>query len=564
MRRAPKRGRQRQPKAPEKIATVRLARILVTILRGPLRLAGASPADVALILETKVILDFRRHKERPEGTGLGAINFAFTILLFFVVGLMAGALGTSLLSDASLYVAVTSAAVLFFVTLQMITDYTDVLLDTTDSAVIGPTPIHGRSVAAARILHIVIYLALLVGALVIPMIACGVLKYHLLVLVPLLATTVLSTLLALATTAILYLLILRFARPGIVNELVLFAQISGVLLVFGAMQLAPRMFKKAEQLEALRELVTTPSAIHYALPPMYYAGLYRVMSGNGSGQDWVLSALACLVPLLALLATVRGATRFGEQLTTLGAASSATPKRLSRFAKRGQRRGSGIRQATSDMVTALALRERGFRLRTIPALGMSIIVTLAIFLTPEGDFSLIGKIQLCTLVYIMSLFASTFVQQARFGDHPDAAWVYRAAPIAIPGSILAGFTRAICLRFLAPLVVIMSGVAMAMGGITLLPDVIFASLATILLTLLTVLLWRGFLPFSEKFTRPIFSSSIGPFTVFTFVAGALVALHFLLRLLPGGIYAGIAIELAVAAWLYAMICRMKVPALASS
>lgn len=538
--------------------TIRIARTLVALLGFPLRLAGAQPADVLLILETKVLLDFRRHNERPEGTGLAAINFTFTILLFLGAGLMIGGFGSQL-ADPALYTALTSAAVLFFVTLQMITDYTDVLLDATDNAVVGPTPVHGRSLAAARLLHIVIYLGLLVGALSLPMLVFGVSSYGVLSLITIPVTVVLSSALALALTATLYLVILRFARPGFVHEFVLFAQVLGLLLVFGSMQLLPRIVK-LEQLEQLRTLATTEHAVQFAVPPMYFAGLNRICHGAATTHDQILALLAVVIPLTAAFLTVRSASRFGESLLALGGTSSdrQATHQTGREQLRGRVRKSGVVAAISDLVTALSLRERGFRLRTLPALGMCIIFTVAILLSP-AEATMFSDIQLCMFVYLMALFTSTMVQQARYGDHPEAVWVFLAAPIARPAAILTGFTRSLCLRFLAPLLVLTSAAAVLVGGLHLVPDTIFAALATVILTLLSVLAWGGFVPFSQKFTRPIFSSSIGPFMLFSAAAGVLVLTHAMIRAaIPWAIYGGIAVEIALIALLYRSVARLKI------
>ena len=61
----------------------------------------------------------------------------------------------------------------FFVMTTMISDFSSVLLDIRDSNIHYPKPIDRQTISAAKLIHIIIYLSRLTGALVGPSLIAG-------------------------------------------------------------------------------------------------------------------------------------------------------------------------------------------------------------------------------------------------------------------------------------------------------------------------------------------------------------------------------------------------------
>ncbi|GAY74898.1 conserved protein [Sporolactobacillus inulinus] len=71
------------------------------------------------------------------------------------------------------------AIILFMVMTAMIADFSSVLLDTRDQAILWTKPIDARTLHAAKTVHLCIYLILLTGALGLPAAIAGLMRFGL-------------------------------------------------------------------------------------------------------------------------------------------------------------------------------------------------------------------------------------------------------------------------------------------------------------------------------------------------------------------------------------------------
>jgi len=89
-------------------------------------------------------------------------------------------------------------------------------------------------------------------------------------------STVLSGALALFATMILYLGVLRIFPAHRARDMILAAQVGMTILIFGSMQLAPRLVGR----DALIGLLESNTTLHYAIPPLYYGELFKTWSST--------------------------------------------------------------------------------------------------------------------------------------------------------------------------------------------------------------------------------------------------------------------------------------------
>ena len=129
-----------------------------------IRAVGADYPQFRAILEAKLTMDtrrttvgyqvYRKDKDKP-GNALLA-----TLVWYAFMGVMIAP--AAFVADSALVgLTFVHATVMMMLGLSLVADFSSVLLDTTDVAILHPRPVSGRTILTARIAHIVIYLALL-------------------------------------------------------------------------------------------------------------------------------------------------------------------------------------------------------------------------------------------------------------------------------------------------------------------------------------------------------------------------------------------------------------------
>ena len=109
------------------------------------------------------------------------------------------------------------AYILFMMAMTLITDFSSILLDTTDNLVILPRPVNSRTLFVARLVHILVYLLQFTMALALFPVIFIFMTYGFIVGIVSIVTVVLTVTFAVFITYLLYATILRFScrlRPS--------------------------------------------------------------------------------------------------------------------------------------------------------------------------------------------------------------------------------------------------------------------------------------------------------------------------------------------------------------
>jgi hypothetical protein len=121
---------------------------------------------------------------------------------------------------------------------------------------------------------------------------------------------------------------------------------------------------------------------------------------------------------------------------------------------------------------------------------------------------------------------------ARFSEHWQARQVFRAHPVQRPGQLVAGALFALLLRFCVPALVFTFVVTLTVGGLGILPDAVFALLATSIVTLIALQTHSRRMPFTERFEMTEVHGSMVRMLMFLVIVGLLAAGHAMLRTQP--------------------------------
>jgi ABC-2 type transport system permease protein len=491
--------------------------------------------------QNAAVMQGNRQKKEPKNRFLGVI-----IAYIFMGGFMTLYIG--FMDSAMLAASVLHTIAMVMLAMTLITDYSAILLDTTDSMILLPRPIDGRTLFAARLTHITLYLGQIVVAFsIIPCIVFSI-KFGNLIGFTFFVSLIFNALFALFLTSIIYLLLMRFTSEERIKDILNYLQIVVAVFIFGFYQIMPRLF----DIKDVQETHFEPAWWNPLVPPMWFGSMVDIAATFiFDGYHLILIASGLIVPIGGLwLMNHSFSSVFTQKLSGMGMESKteisvADPsvfspnKDLSSwFAKwfTNNPVESGVFQLVWRQVT----RDRKIRLRIYPQYAyilVMIVVILWRFL--DNEEGLLGAIEemkstrwYLFLIYFGSTVLTATMTLVPYSDDYKAAWVYYAMPIEKPGNALIGSAKAQFFKLFMPFYLFLSILILSLWGLKTLDDIVFGLCNIILLALITALLMKPLLPFSEQgnaqeqsgsFIRSMLS--LIAFSLFSFI-------HYLVTLLP--------------------------------
>jgi hypothetical protein len=391
--------------------------------------------------------------------------------------------------------------------LVLITDFTNVLIDVRDQYIVLPRPVSDRTVSMARILHISIYvikLALLQGfpAMVMMGFIDGIAA------VPLfLFQIVEATLFSIFMVNMVYLLLMRSLSPQRVKDMISYFQIGFSIIIFSIFRM-PRLFNFLQ----LRNVDLLDHKWTYLIPSVWIASLNETLlhASRANYTTAVLAFVGIMVPFASiwLVATVL-APGFNRSLAIMAMSDGGTTTAKSKAVKK-----PGILSRLANIIAPdpienagfritwkLAARSREFKMKVYPSFAYwpVYIVYIVLNSNKNGDFleNIKSSNMYIFLLYISIFIISTILQNVTQSDKYKASWVYYAMPIKEPGKILAGMFKAIITFYFVPYYIIICTLILVVWGPSVINDIILAFFLNQIFGMLQALFMVKGFPFSK-------------------------------------------------------------------
>ena len=143
---------------------------LILLPRGLWRSMGADIDQLSAILKVKLLLDDRRPLAfgRQQQKKKGKSSVFIGLFLSFFTGIVYTLPLFALEHDRIFSLWVSFTLFLFLLTFMLITDFSNVLIDTRDKYIVLPRPVSDRTLLLSRILHIFTYLFRIVVPMSLP------------------------------------------------------------------------------------------------------------------------------------------------------------------------------------------------------------------------------------------------------------------------------------------------------------------------------------------------------------------------------------------------------------
>ena len=509
------------------------------LFAGIFRSAGVDYDQLRAIVATKLKMDNRRQvvvyrrKEKKEGGN----TFAFTLFFYAIFG---GFVSLAMYNIPSfiLSMIVFFTYIMVMVSMTLITDFSSILLDTSDNTIILPRPVDSKTLFAARLTHILLYLGqLAIGLSIIPSVVVFV-QYGWIVFGGFWVAVGLSILTALFATNASYLFIMQFASEEKLRSIINYFQIVMAIVIMAGYQILPRMIERIDA----KAFVFDIQWWSFLLPPIWMAGSMETLAYRLTDPAHLgLIFCAFVLPAIGIYVVNKFLSpAFNKRIATLGGGAAETGKErigkssaLSKISKWITR--TPEERATFDVIFKILGRDRKIKLKIYPSFGYIAVFGLIFMMRSQEDLATTWANLPETQYHLMLLYLTFMVLQVAlyeipYSDDFRGSWVYFSSPLADPGQILVGTLKAICVRLFFPGYLIISTFVLAVWGLRAIDDVVIALFNNFLMLMALAMINKRHLPLSMAPDVRAQSGNLARSILTFLLIGALGTTHYLLTL----------------------------------
>lgn len=388
-----------------------------------------------------------------------------------------------------------------FVGTLIISNYSTILLNTRDKNNILTKPITNKTLATARLIHLIYYIGLLsIAFMLVPIIAIGI-KFSYIAALTLFIEILFLDIFIIAIVTILYAIILRYFDGEKLKDVVNIVQIVLGIVMFLFTQVA---YDFTGYLVKLNEL-----KFHWwnlIIPSFWFQAPFNLLEGNREFQYIIGTILAIIIPIgLSTLCKVLMPS-FEKNIQKLDSVSRGKIKKekgikaiLDRLICRNREE-----KAFFDFGLEMIKNERELKLKLYPLIGKSLLLPI-VFIFIFGQHQSISQIRSSNWMFLIFYFATTFLVSyiyfVRYSANYKASWIYFVTPIEEKRNCYNGVLKAYMIRLICPSLLFLSIVMIGIFGIRIIPELIGYLLITIALIPISYKIqFNDALPFTVAFS----------------------------------------------------------------
>lgn len=449
---------------------------------------------------------------------------------------------------------------MFVLTTTMVSDFSSVLLDVRDKAVLQTKPIDSRTIAAAKTIHIMLYMFFITGAFISLPLLVSLFSKGIAFALIFIITLVFALLFIVVFTSLLYFFVLKFFDGEKLKDIINYVQILLSVGVIVGYQIVIRSFSFVDL-----DVTYTFSWWHLFLPPMWFGAPFELfLNKNHETFTILFTLLAVLIPLIAIFMYIKLTPSFERNLDKLMSASKNK--------KRKQRKLDDLwvklicrnkeEKVFFRFSSLMMKQEREFKLKVYPTFGFSIIFPFIFIFTELQSRTLadISTGNMFLFIYFGSMMIPTIVHMLRFSANYKGSWIFKAAPLENPNAAYSGTLKAFLAKLYIPVFLLLSIIFMWIFGLRIAPHLVAVLLGAVVQTLLTYKLINAEpFPFMNSFETVQSDGSMKLFLL-SLLTGLFVIAHLIANAITGGIYAyiGILIVVLLIGWRKVFTIRAKV------
>lgn len=490
------------------------------------------------ILWAKLTIDSRKSSGVTKKGKKKKNALTMQVFIYSMMGIIIGA-AIAQINSAFVSGLIFFSFIMVMTAVALISEFTTVLIDTSDNTILLPRPVSSRTMLIAKIIHIAVYLMLISLSLSFVSLIVVFVKYGLFSGLIFFISIILATLFSIFLTNLFYLGLMKVASGEKLKDIIAYFQVVMAIVFMAAYQLVPRMIDKFD----MSNLSIDIEWWTFLIPPAWMAGTLDSIANMDFGQNNLIF-LGCTIifPLLGLwIVNKFFAPGFNRKLSQLDVGSK-TKKTVIKVEKENNFQlwlakifTRNPSEANSFIFTwKLSSRDRKFKQSVYPSFGYVFIFILVFILQKETDSGNIFQGLAESQMFYMFLYFPVFIiftvlASLRYSDDYKAAWIYEAFPVEKPGDVLAGGLKSVLVKLFLPFYIVMGAIVILIWGTDKLPDILLAFFNILLFVSLVSRLTIFVFPFSEE--RIVQESGKRFFkNILSFlIAGIVGALHFLMN-----------------------------------
>lgn len=483
---------------------------ILDAIQGFFRWLGADYEVLRHIVEVKFIMQNRRpmaafsHYNSRNQDQNANNSFWWMVGLLGFVGLFMG-LCIFFIKDPYYAYSLPFAYIMVMSVLTLVTDFSTLLLDTTDNAVLLPRPVNSRTILLARLVHITTYVLILSFGIAFFTLVFTLFKYGVLAFLVCVLAVILMAILSVFLTALLYMALMRFTSEERLKDIISYFQIVFTMVVTVGYQLIGRIFNWLD-IESVEAAVRP---WHYALPPLWMSGTMQLSIKNDA-NFWIFAVLTVAAPVASLWVLIRFlAPQFNEKIAQLGTGDGGGAEKVVLQNRHGfvswlasKVTSNGIEKAIFELTWKITARDRRFKMHTYPSFGsmLPMVFVLGKNIFNPAEWSSISEgYSFLLIAYMTYIIGATFHSQTFFSEDFKAAWVYFSTPTDSPRDVVMGNIKAVILKFYTPFYLLIASFILWIWGYKVLDDLLLVYLLSCCMTLFEIILSSNIkLPFAKS------------------------------------------------------------------
>ncbi len=430
------------------------------------------------ILRLRLILDDRRIQSFSRNKSTTPKNMIFKQMIGYVFMGLIISMFISVMPDVYTYFYLLHILIMVLVAMMIVSEFSSIIFDTSENAIIQPLPVTGNTIGFARNTHVFLHLFLLFFSFSLVPIIVTIIKFGLVSAVLFLLTLFPNLLFTLFLSNLLYLGIMRIATGERLKNLVMYFQVFIAILFMGGYQLG--ISSAGESL--IENLQIQTNVWSFLIPPAFYAGFIDAFINLNFDLQHVLFIVeSVVIPLAAMYYTVKYITLiFSQKLQELEQGDRADKKKSEKNKQSLWYRFmetlwcyNRTEKATFRMMWKMVGRERAFKQTLLPTIGyLFIIILLPLFRSENGLPGITESGNYSMGLYFVAMIAVTIPSALMIGEYKSQVWIYKSMPVVSPADFFKGFIKAAFVRFFLPIYLVLGIAVCAVWGLDVLPEVI--------------------------------------------------------------------------------------------
>lgn len=536
-----------------------MLRLLLLPFKPLFKLLGVNYNQLYAILTAKLTMDNRRSISFSNNNPKTPKNQIFKqILVYAFLGAVLVLTMVQIQSPLLIY-TIFFSVVMITVAIAMISEFTTLLFDNRDNAVLASRPVNNETLAMAKIFHIAIYMLMISLSISLAIIIFTLAKFGVAAMLMLVALLIFTAFFILFLTNIFYFALSNVVSAQRMKDIVVYMQVAMAILFMAAYQLMPRLMDYYD-ITHIGHMVL--QWWHLLVPPVWMsAALDMLIQNSIDTKHIVFLGFAMAIPILSLVLVVKvlsprfnKAVQQQENTKKRKKTTQITRHKQSWMGWLSRVFTPNIQEAACfEMVWKMSGRERKYKQTVYPVFGY-ILIFMLIYTFKGKEFSLdslqAGNKYLIFL-YFPALLAFSLIINLGFSDNKKSSWLFRAVPIHSVGIVLRGALKAVLFKYFMPVYVIIAAASIYIWGIKVIDDILLALITNVLMTSLYQRYFIYHLPFTtEKGANDMSSNFITGLLIMIGIVIA-VGIHYAL------IHIHYAVAIAIAPLLVLLIVLLK-------